>query len=109
MKLLGTMVILIILTYGKDVKAQERCDYLTMIAKIDSLSNAKGIEKGRVNILYIHNMFDKTETCEKRLTESKKIHFEGPFLVIEDKYFNLNKLLYFYIEDGVFEFFFQGY
>jgi len=107
MKILKTIIVLIVLNIGYAAYGQN--DYKQMIAKIDSISKADSIIKGKVKILFVTTRFDNTETEQKSLTNVDNFHFDGPFLVIEDKYFNLNKLLYFYIEDGVLEFLFQGY
>ncbi len=80
-----------------------------MITKIDSISKAKGIERGLVRYHEVTSTFDKTSTWETKLTSINKFKFDGQFLVIEDTYFNLDKLLYFYIKKDYFEFYFQGY
>jgi len=109
MKTLKALVLISILSLGSNVFGQDNSSFKEMIAKIDSVSNANSIKYGRVKILNVTNSFEKTTTRDKSLTEASEFHFDGQFLVIENKYFNLNKMLYFYIEDDVIEFFFQGY
>lgn len=109
MNTLRHSLIIILLFIGFNAFGQNDGSSKLMIAKIDSISKVKGIKLGQVKILLVSNMFDNTQTRESNLTKAGKFHFDGQFLVIEDKYFNINKLLYFYAKDGVFEFFFQGY
>jgi hypothetical protein len=109
MKILKIIFVLFVLSMGYTSYGQEDCNYKQIITIVDSISKVQHIEIGKVKILFISNTFDKTDTDQRSLTKAKKFHFERQFLVIDDKYFNLNKLLYFYIKDGVFEFFFQGY
>lgn len=109
MKTLKNIVLIVSLSLGFTVYGQDNCSEKQLIAKIDSISTAKSAETGGVYILYVTNTFDKTATRPQRLTKDGKFHFDGSFLVIDDKYFNINKLLYFYINDDVVEFFFQGY
>ncbi|TAJ11641.1 hypothetical protein DMA11_16080 [Marinilabiliaceae bacterium JC017] len=109
MKIVRNGVVLFFLIMGFTAYGQDNCNYKSMIAKIDSISKAENIEIGKVKILYVTNQFDHTQTEKKSLTDKSKFHFDGQFLVIENKYFNINKLLYFYVDDGVIEFFFQGY
>ncbi|MEN9443236.1 MAG: hypothetical protein RIS47_126 [Bacteroidota bacterium] len=109
MRILRNSLFLILLIIGFTAYGQDDCNYKQMITKIDSISKAKKIELGKVKILLVTNTFDKTDTDQKNLTKEGKFHFDGQFLVIEDKYFNTSKLLYFYISDGVLVFFFQGY
>jgi len=109
MKILKSSIVLFVLFFGFNSYGQDNCNYKEMTTKIDSISRLKNIELGRINILFVTNTFDKTDTDEKRLTKESKFHFDGQFLVIENKYFNMNKLLYFYIKKDVLEFYFQGY
>lgn len=109
MKIVKNIILIVTLSLGFTVYGQDDCSYKQLIAKIDSISNAKGVETGEVYILYVTNTFDKTATRPERLTKEDKFHFDGSFLVIDNMYFNINKLLYFYINDDVVEFFFQGY
>lgn len=80
-----------------------------LIQKIDSISKVKNVVKAKVKTLFVTNSFDKTDTDKKSITDVENFYFDGPFLVIENKYFNLNKLIYFYIEKNHFVFFFQAY
>lgn len=109
MKILRNGFTLFVLIIGFTAYGQDDCNYKQMITTVDSISKAKNIEIGIVKILFVTNTFDNTVTDQKSLTKVSKFHFDGQFLVIENKYFNINKLLYFYIKDGILEFFFQGY
>jgi len=80
-----------------------------MITKIDSIAKVNKIKNAVVNILYITNTFDHTDTDVRSLTRINNFAFDGQFLVIEKKYFNINKLLYFKIEDNYLSFYFQAY
>lgn len=109
MKTSKILIVLFVLSIGYNAFGQDECNYRGIITKIDSISKARNIETGKVKILFVSNSFDKTDTEQKNLTKVAPFSFDGRFLVIEDKYFNLDKLLYFYIKEGVFEFFFEGY
>jgi hypothetical protein len=109
MKILRNSFFLFVLIIGFTAYGQDNCNYKQMITTIDSISKANNVEIGKVKILFVTNTFDKTDTDQKSLTNESTFHFDGQFLVIENKYFNINKLLYFYIKDGILEFFFQGY
>jgi hypothetical protein len=109
MRILKHIFVLFVLVVGLNAYGQDDCNSKKMITTIDSISRAENIKLGEVKILFVTNTFDKTDTDLKSLTKAGKFYFDGQFLVIEKKYFNINKLLYFYIKDGVLEFFFQGY
>ncbi len=80
-----------------------------LVATIDSIAKAKNIKYGEVKVLQITNVFDKVDTIKKELARHDKFRFEGQFLVIDKKYFNINKLLYFEIEYSRIVFFFEAY
>lgn len=80
-----------------------------MIAKIDSISDARNTKLEIIKAPLITNRFDNTTTEQSNLTKIGYFNFDGNLLVLDDKYFNINKLLNFYIKQGVFEFYFQGY
>jgi len=109
MKIFRNLLVFIVLIIGFTAYGQDDCSYRQLVTKIDSISKAKNIEIGEVKILFVTNTFDKTDTDSKSLTKKSKYRFDKQFLVIDDKYFNINKLLYFYIKDDVLVFFFQGY
>lgn len=105
------LIVLIILLFSvlKVSYGQDNISSLKMIHQIDSISKSRGIIYGEVKILFITSNFDQTDTDRKSLTPKRRFTFDGQFLVIENKYFNMNKLLYFIIEDASFKFYFQGY
>ena len=109
MNLLRKGIILILLFLGNMAYCQENSELSKIITKIDSISDANGTRLGKVKILHITNTFDNTVTDEKSLTKVGYFKFDGQFLVIEEKYFNISKLLYFQIKNGIFEFYFQAY
>ena len=109
MNLLRKGIILILLFLGNMAYSQENSELSKIITKIDSISDANDTRLGKVKILYITNTFDNTVTDEKSLTKVGYFKFDGQFLVIEEKYFNISKLLYFQINNGIFEFYFQAY
>lgn len=94
---------------GSSVCGQSNNHQKQMIAKIDSISDARNVKLGIIKAPLITNRFDNTTTEQNNLTKTGYFHFDGNFLVMDDKYFNIDKLLYFYIKQGVFEFYFQGY
>ena len=99
-----TFFISITLLHGQDNHFTKN-----MISKIDSIAKVNKIKKAVVKILYITNTFDHTDTNVKSLTRINNFVFDGPFLVIENKYFNINKLLYFKIDNNYLSFYFQAY
>ena len=109
MKTVRNSFVLFVLIFGFTAYGQGNCNIKQMIITIDSISIVNNLEIGKVKILFVSNTFEKTDTNQKSLTKESKFHFEGQFLVIDNKYFNINKLLYFYVKDGILEFFFQGY
>jgi hypothetical protein len=109
MKILRNSFVLFVLIFGFNSYGQDNCNYKEMTTKIDSISRVKNIELGTIKILDVTNAFGKTITMQRILTKESKFHFDGQFLVTENKYFNINKLLYFYIRKDVLEFYFQGY
>lgn len=108
MKILKIIAVLFFFAVGS-VSGQNDCGIKQMITKIDSISKSQNVRFARVKILYITNTFDKTDTDQRNLTQARRFSFDGQFLLIDKKYFNMNKLLYFYIDNGVLELFFQAY
>lgn len=109
MKTLRKIVVFLILLTGFSAYGQNNCGYQQIITTIDSISKVKNIETGIVKVFYITNLFDETKTTIENLTYKSRFYFDGQFLVIENKYFNINKLLYFCVEEDIIEFFFQAY
>jgi hypothetical protein len=80
-----------------------------MIMKIDSISRATHISTGVVKSYQVGAIGDKTATDDTMLSKREKFVFDGPFLVIGEKYFNMDKLLFFAIRNDYFEFYLQSY
>ena len=99
---------LVALTVG--LYSQNTSSAKAMAQKIDSIARVNNITKCEVKMNYVTTSMDKTQTEEKQIVRFKKVFkFDGEFLVLEDTYFNLNKLLYFTVKRNEIEFFFQGY
>lgn len=110
MKTKNIIALIIFIIIGiNTARCQENISSKEMIQKIDSVATSNNIIKGVVNILFITNTFDNTHTRTKSITNVKNFSFDGQFLVIENKYFNINKLLYFEVLNDRIEFYFQGY
>ncbi len=80
-----------------------------MIAKIDSISNARNIENGMVKFHRVTSYGESSTTDSYGLTKKQKFSFDGQFLVIGSSYFNMDKLLFFFIREDYIDFYFQGY
>lgn len=80
-----------------------------MILKIDSISRVTHITTGVVKSYQVGAIGDKTATDDTMLSKREKFVFDGPFLVLGGKYFNMDKLLFFFIRDDYFEFYIQSY
>ncbi|MBN2350668.1 MAG: hypothetical protein JXJ22_17660 [Bacteroidales bacterium] len=89
--------------------AQNHCSCKEMIGKIDSIAKNSNIDTGVILYNEVSSRFDNTYTDVTTLSNKGKFVFDGNFLVIDNKYFNLEKLLYFKIEKDYFKFYFQGY
>lgn len=77
------------------------CNVDRMIDKIDSISNVKNIHLGQV-------IFNKsTNDLGQMWSEKSEFRFDGDFLVLNEVYYNMNKLLYFSIKKKYIEFAFQ--
>lgn len=72
-----------------------------MISKIDSVAKVNNIEIGEVN-------FDVVAKDDYKEWPNKGIFkFEGPFLMVNETYYRIDKLLYFKIKNKIIEFVFQ--
>jgi hypothetical protein len=109
MKDLKTFIFLFVLSLGFTVYGQDNSSCKQMIATIDSISKANDIKTGHVITLMVTSSFGSTDTGWNKITQENTFRFDGQFLVIENKYFNMNKLLYFYTKEDNITFFFQGY
>ncbi len=109
MKALMTFILLFVLGLGFSVYGQDNSCCKQMIATIDSISTANDIKTGQVVTLKVTSSFGSTDTGWSSITQETEFRFDGQFLVIENKYFNMNKLLYFYTKEGTITFVFQGY
>ena len=80
-----------------------------LIHKIDSISKSKNIENGKIQFHRVTSLGDATSTDSYSLSRKQKFSFDGPFLIMGDNYYNMNKLLFFFIKEDYIEFYFQGY
>jgi hypothetical protein len=92
--LLGLIIIL--LSGFISVSGQNDCSCKKMIEKIDSISVVK-------NIKYCY--LNKATGHDKKI----KFVFDGPFLVLDNEYYNIEKLLSFIVREDYIEFYFQPY
>jgi hypothetical protein len=92
-----------------NVFGQDDCSYKTLVAKIDSIMKVKNIELGMVKFHRVTSAGESTTTESYVLNKKYKFVFDGPFLVVGGSYYNLNKLLFFFIREDYIEFYFQGY
>jgi len=102
----------VLLVFGLSISVaygQSDCKYKKIIEKIDSISNVMGIYTGEVIINQITTSLGKTDTSPSSISKIGKFSFDGQFLVIENKYFNIKKLLYFEIKKKKIMFFLQAY
>jgi len=84
--------------------SQESKNVDDMISQIETIVSEQNIYKGSAKIQYIKDPFTKSATlCSKEI-----FHFEGQFLVMDDLYINMQKLLYFRIKKNYIEFYFEG-
>ena len=109
MKILRNIAILFVLAIGFTAYGQGDCDYKQMIAKIDSISKARAIENGMVKFHRVTSNGESSTTDSYGLTKKQKFSFDGQFLVIGSSFFNMDKLLFFFIREDYIDFYFQGY
>ena len=96
--------------YAGSTKAQENIISFKLIQKIDSIAKAENITQAEIKTFLVSSRFDNTATDDNyNLSKKDKFYFDGPFIVIDGTYFNVNKLLYFRKKANAFVFFFQGY
>jgi hypothetical protein len=81
----------------------------SMIQKIDSISKVKKITNAKVYFHRVSSTGSSTTTDPFSLTGKQIFKFDGEFMVMGNSYFNMNKLLFFYIQKDYIEFYFQGY
>lgn len=109
MKILRNIIVLFVLMIGCSAYGQGDCGYKQMIAKIDSISKARNIENGMVKFHRVTSNGESSTTDSYDLTKKQKFSFDGQFLVMGNSYFNMNKLLFFFIRQDYIDFYFQGY
>lgn len=109
MRTLKKFTLVIILSLGFNVYGQDNCSYQQMIAKIDSISKVKNIEQGIIKFYRVSSIGESTRTESYTLSAKRVYKFDGPFLVVEGSYFNMDKLLFFFVKEDYIEFYFQGY
>lgn len=96
------VILSITFSFGQNSSASK------MIQKIDSIARVKNIKMAMIRTNQVSSTFDHPSTDAVMLVRKDKFFFDGEFLVVDDKYFNMNKLLYFYIRNNYFEFYFQS-
>jgi len=109
MKILRSIIILFVLAIGFTAYGQGDCDYKQMIAKIDSISKSRNIENGLVQYNRVTSIGESTNTEGYALSRKQKFSFDGQFLVMGSSYFNMDKLLFFFLKEDYIIFYFQGY
>lgn len=92
------------LSYG-----QSATDSQQLIESIQSIAKSNKLDKASVNYLSPISFYNKLGMETKTLTRVREFRFEGQFLVIEDSYFNIDKLAYFTLKKGFIDFYFQVY
>jgi hypothetical protein len=104
------LVLLIIVLLGfTTVYAQENASQ-KLIDKIDSITKAKGIENGIVSMHRLTSNATGTYTETYNIQKTpQKFFFDGQFLVMNKGYYNIDKLLYFFIRENYIDFYFQEY
>ena len=93
-----------IITYGQSDSFIEN-----MIEKIDSIADVNKIDNAKIYFNKISSYGDETVTINYCVAKEQKFYFDRIFLVVNDKYFNMDKLLYFTIKENYLEFYFQSY
>ncbi len=109
MKILRNVIVLFVLLIGYSAYGQSDCDCKQMIAKIDSIAKARNIENGIVKFHRVTSNGDSSTTNDFDLSKKQKFSFDGQFLVVGNSYFNMDKLLFFFIRKDYIDFYFQGY
>lgn len=111
MKKCNFIICFILLIICISTTAQNDVSNNRIIAKIDSIAKVKNIEEGVVmfNRLKLNNgtygLNGQNESYKYSLKQ--KFEFDGPFIVFNESYFNIEKLLYFVVWEDYFEFHFQ--
>jgi hypothetical protein len=94
---------------GSLLQAQDNPHCREIIRKIDSIAVSRNITEANVFFNTIGNVFDRPAGASTVVTSRDHFSFDGPFLVIDGTYFNMEKLVYFKIRDNSFAFYLQGW
>ncbi len=101
----------ILLIFSSSLIAQNNYTGNELIEKIDSITKVNKIEIAEVVFNEVTTSLNKTATSDKMILSSSNFTFDGQFLVLENTYFNLAKLLYFELnlKKKKIRFYFQAY
>ncbi|AWG22104.1 hypothetical protein FFWV33_11575 [Flavobacterium faecale] len=77
------------------------------ISKIDSIAKSKNITVATINYRSLTMFNDRQILDNSTLVKKQKFYFDGPFLVLDNYYFAIDKMFYFLIKDDYIEFYFQ--
>lgn len=84
------LLILLCIFYFMQANGQSELYSKAMTSKIDSIANLHETKLGCV-------IFGNEHHVNATRTEIGEFKFDGPFLVLLRKYYNINKLIYFYV------------
>jgi hypothetical protein len=84
------ILILLCLFYYAQVNGQSELYSKAMTSKIDSIANLHETKLGCIII-------GREQHDSKMRTEIGEFKLDGPFLVLLHRYYNINKLMYFYV------------
>jgi len=93
-----------VVTYG-----QSEYSIREIVEKVDSIAEINKIDHAKIYINKVSSLGGETETRKVCIAKKQKFYFDRIFLVMDNMYFNLNKLLYFVVEEDYIEFYFQAY
>jgi hypothetical protein len=105
---ISLFVLTILLVFPASIKAQSECTE-KLIMQIETLIKENGITRAEVMFHRVNSVGESTITSLTALAQRDSFRFEGRFLVIGDTYFNVEKLLFFKLQIGYIQFFFQAY
>ncbi len=80
-----------------------------LISQIETMATENGITRAEVMFHRVNSLGESTITTLATLAKRDDFRFEGIFLVIDDTYFNIEKLLFFKLQIGYIQFVFQAY
>ncbi|HLO61287.1 MAG TPA: hypothetical protein VK179_21225 [Bacteroidales bacterium] len=108
MKAIFFIIAIVLVSASLPCQGQNQ-DIRKMISLIDSISSVKKMDLGIVHFHRISSNGESSSTESFVLSKKQPFKFEGQFLVMGGSYFNLEKLLFFFIREDYIDFYFQGY